>query len=70
MCETMWSLASPRAKRISGPKKFRSSPKKDFFNTIGAKRTSRQNAYASEVPGSVKEKERGGSRCFGKSLPF
>jgi hypothetical protein len=33
----MWSLTSPRAKRINGPKKFRSSPKKDFFN-IGAKR--------------------------------
>jgi hypothetical protein len=35
----MWSLTSPRAKRISGPKKFRSSPKKDFFNTIGHNRT-------------------------------
>jgi hypothetical protein len=32
--ETMWSLTSPRAKRIRSPKKFRSSPKKDFFNTI------------------------------------
>jgi len=28
---------SPRAKGISGPKKFRSSPLKDFFNTIGGK---------------------------------
>jgi hypothetical protein len=37
--ETMWSLTSPRAKRISGPKKFRSSPEKDFFNTIGTFRT-------------------------------
>src|SRR6266702_6110228 len=36
----MWFLTSPRAKRISGPKKFRSSSKKDFFNTIGAKRPS------------------------------
>jgi hypothetical protein len=34
LCETIWSLTSPRAKRISGPKKFHSSPKKDFFNTI------------------------------------
>src|SRR3984893_2959252 len=34
LCETMWSLTSPRAKRISGPKKFRSPPRKDFFNTI------------------------------------
>jgi hypothetical protein len=30
----MWSLTSPRAKRISGPKKFRSPPQKDFCNTI------------------------------------
>jgi hypothetical protein len=30
----MWSLTSQRTKRISGPGKFRSSPKKDFFNTI------------------------------------
>jgi hypothetical protein len=38
LCETMLSLASPRAKRISGPKKFHSSPKKDFFNSIRQKR--------------------------------
>jgi hypothetical protein len=31
----MWSLISPRAKGISGPEKFSSSPQKDFFNTIG-----------------------------------
>jgi hypothetical protein len=30
----MWSLTSPRAKRISGSKNFRPSAKKDFFNTI------------------------------------
>jgi hypothetical protein len=34
VCETMWSLTSAPAKRISGPKKFRSSVEKDFFNTI------------------------------------
>jgi hypothetical protein len=34
LCETMWSRTSSRAKRISGPKKFRPSPEKDFFNTI------------------------------------
>src|SRR5271155_2457552 len=28
----MWSLISPRAKRISGPEKFRSSTQKDFCN--------------------------------------
>src|SRR5258707_7798390 len=30
----MGSLISPRAKGISGPEKFWSSPQKDFFNTI------------------------------------
>jgi hypothetical protein len=34
VCETMWCLTSAPAKRISGPKKFRSSVEKDFFNTI------------------------------------
>jgi len=38
LCETMWSLISLRAKRISGPEKFW-SPQKDFFNTIGTKLT-------------------------------
>ena len=31
----MWSLTSPLARRISGPRKFCSSPKNYFFNTIG-----------------------------------
>jgi hypothetical protein len=35
----MWSLKSPRAKRICGPKKSHSSPKKDFFNNICQKQT-------------------------------
>src|SRR5258705_716428 len=30
-------LISPRAKGISGPEKFWSSPQKDFFNTIRSK---------------------------------
>src|SRR6476646_8390281 len=34
-------LTSPNTKRISGPRKFRSSPKKDFCNNIGTFRTSR-----------------------------
>jgi hypothetical protein len=29
----MWSLTSPLARHISGPRKFCSSPKKYFFNT-------------------------------------
>ena len=32
--ETIWSLTSPLVKRISGSKKFRSSPQKDFCNKI------------------------------------
>src|SRR5258705_222280 len=32
--ETIWSLTSPLVKRISGSKKFRSSPQKDFCNNI------------------------------------
>jgi hypothetical protein len=38
--ETIWSLTSPRVKRISGSKNFRSPPQKDFCNNIGTKRTS------------------------------
>jgi hypothetical protein len=34
----MWSLTSQRARRTSGPENFQSQAKKDFFNTIGAKR--------------------------------
>jgi hypothetical protein len=37
--ESIWSLTSPRSKRISSSKKFRSSPQKDFFNTICQKVT-------------------------------
>src|SRR5258706_2747920 len=32
--DMMWSLTSPRANRISGLYNFRSSPEKDFCNTI------------------------------------
>jgi hypothetical protein len=37
--KTMRFLTSPHTKRISGPGKFRSSPKKDFCNNICHKRT-------------------------------
>src|SRR6267378_4351758 len=47
LCERMWSLASPLARRISGPRKFCSSPKKDFFNTIGRKAGVRQTKMSS-----------------------
>src|SRR6476660_2924362 len=39
--ETIWSLTSPGAQRISGSKNFRSPPQKDFCNKIGAKRSLR-----------------------------
>jgi hypothetical protein len=32
--EAIWSLTSPRVKRISGSKNFRSTPQKDFCNNI------------------------------------
>jgi hypothetical protein len=35
----MWSLTSPPADRISGPEKFCSSARKDFFNSIGQEQT-------------------------------
>src|SRR6476646_2441933 len=37
--ETIWSLTSPRARRISGSKNFRSPPRKDFCNNICQKQT-------------------------------
>jgi hypothetical protein len=43
-------VTSTRANRISGYKKFRASPKKDFFNTIGAKRTFAKNADVKCLP--------------------
>src|SRR5215470_4024912 len=41
--ETMWSLTSPRIKRISGPKNFRSTPQKDFCNKVGQERSHARN---------------------------
>jgi hypothetical protein len=35
----MWSVTSTRAERISGPEKFRSLARKDFFNSICHSRT-------------------------------
>jgi hypothetical protein len=37
--EAIWSLTSPRVKRISGSKNFRSTPQKDFCNNICQQRT-------------------------------
>jgi hypothetical protein len=62
--ETIWSLTSPRGKRISGSENFRSPPQKDFCNNIRQKRSfyhvvsaskyadgiSRPNALAAEAP--------------------
>jgi hypothetical protein len=44
----MWCLTSPHEQRTSGPKKIRPSVKKDFFNTIGAKRTFKKKAVSLE----------------------
>ena len=41
MDETIWSLTSPLVKRISGSKKLRSSPQKDFCNNICQQQTPR-----------------------------
>ena len=38
--KNLTKVTSPHTKRISGSENFRSSPQKDFFNNIGAKRTS------------------------------
>jgi len=46
----MWSLTSPREGRTSGPKKFRLSTRKDFFNSIGQTRTSRLACRMSVSP--------------------
>jgi hypothetical protein len=45
----MWSLTPPRTKRISGPKKFRSSAKKDFFQHYLTK-ADLGRAYSDIVP--------------------
>ena len=57
----MWSLTSQRDRRTSGPENFQSSAKKDFFNTIGAKRNvllslgtrGRQSALGITMPGAA-----------------
>src|SRR5258708_1623906 len=49
--ETIWSLTSPRVKRISGSRNFCYSPQKDFCNSIGTKRTCRGGLTMSAVEG-------------------
>jgi len=63
LCERMWSLASPLARRISGPRKFCSSPKKDFFNTIG--RQSGRSPKRDVILGSVGSKHPGAAQAGG-----
>jgi NIPSNAP len=38
-----------RAKRISGSKRFRASPKKDFFNTIRQERAFRRSQFLTQA---------------------
>src|SRR6202048_1249239 len=35
LCDSIWSLTLPRVGRTSGAKKFRSSARRDFFDSIG-----------------------------------
>lgn len=51
--EAIWSLASPRVKRISGSKNFRSPPRKDFCNNICQQKTSPLGNIGDEDPSSV-----------------
>jgi hypothetical protein len=41
--QSIWSLTSPRAKRISGSKNFCSTPQKDFCNKIDQMRTATES---------------------------
>src|SRR6266852_6406667 len=45
----MWSLTLPRAGRASGAEKFRSSARKDFFNSIDPTQTSNLIALWADV---------------------
>jgi hypothetical protein len=56
--ETIWSLTSPRGKRISGSENFRSPPQKDFCNNIRQKRSfdhvgQREQVMPMEFPGQM-----------------
>jgi len=51
--EAIWSLTSPRARRISGSKNFRAPPRKDFFNNIGTKQTSSNGPMKSAFGGKA-----------------
>ncbi len=76
MDETIWSLTSPRVKRISGSKNFHSSPQKDFCNNIGTLPTWRDVRLGSVVriqadirqrpsgPGQAQSERRISSRPF------
>jgi hypothetical protein len=46
-------LTSPLVKRISGSKKFRSSPQKDFCNNIGTFETCRWHLMKSVIEGKA-----------------
>jgi len=48
--ESIWSLTSPRVKRISGSKTFRSSLQKSFFTTIRHVRTFATSWFIRKMP--------------------
>ena len=71
MDETIWSLTSPRVKRISGSKNFCSPPQKDFCNNICQKRTSFDNLVgAGEERRGHFEAERLGGLQIDEQLKF
>jgi len=56
----MWSLTSWRVRRASGPENFRSSAKKDFFNTIRQKRSfhnAREHPWGRPYPTAAKQRQ-------------
>jgi hypothetical protein len=63
--ETIWSLTSPGAQRISGSKNFRSPPQKDFCNNIGTERTSQPDRRMSAFRGKAEVGLRGRQVSFG-----
>src|SRR5712671_5622044 len=59
----MWSLTLQRVRRTGGPENFQSSVKKDFFNSIGTKRTCRRSYFVSAVAGLTDQARMRPNRC-------
>jgi hypothetical protein len=66
--ETIWSLTSPCVKRISGFKTFRSSPQKDFCNSIPRTRHRRPGRGPFSADAVVKVENRTTLKISRKSI--